>query len=516
MKETQGNELTSLANFVKLHENKILILNSRLTILNEAKERDITFNNFFGKKKIENLIINMDTISPLEKALIFYNHLVFKNVPKEYCDDIKVNKNYMKIVMHNNFTPRIIEHVTYSANFLNIPTNSFTQYILENLNNPNDIWKNEYYQRIKEEDRAFLTTLYSLTDTIIERDILKKCFNKRLSNMINIDHTLNNFESVLARLNQSIVKVVDNKGIMCIGVVNPSVNDFLKQVLLENEHEKENIQKSIVNYLQFKKCYTQSEIIHAIGKMFDDGSIISIEFDTTIHKYYFITSYVCNNEILNNIYQDSIYNYLSEAYGQIILNPNITPSLLKHNKILEILLQEDLQKYYNINQIFNNQLIENMLKRVKIEDLISAINIFDNVFTDEQFDEYFYIFEDALKKAIYNFAFDFSVSDYCENKNINELIDENNNIDNNRNKIYNTIADWVQEEVNSDIKYFVSDINNRILRDIEIPEIDDIDYSDEIDNIVNSYLEPDYSSYNDFKYETDNNFEKEIEYIFER
>jgi len=81
LKETKGSELTSLASFVKMHNNKILILNSRLTILNEAKERDTPFNNFFKNQKIENLTINMDTIIPFEKALIFHNHLVYKNIP---------------------------------------------------------------------------------------------------------------------------------------------------------------------------------------------------------------------------------------------------------------------------------------------------------------------------------------------------------------------------------------------------------------------------------------------------
>ena len=48
--------------------------------------------------------------------------------------------------------------------------------------------------------------------------------------MKNIDYTLNNFEMVLARLNQSIIKIIDNKCKMHVGVINPSVNDFLKQI----------------------------------------------------------------------------------------------------------------------------------------------------------------------------------------------------------------------------------------------------------------------------------------------
>jgi len=520
LKETQGNELTSLANFVKMHENKILILNSRLTILNEAKERDTAFNIFFENKKIDELTINMDTINLLEKALIFYNHLVSKNIPNEYRENIKTNKNYLKIVMHNNFTPRIIEYVTLTSNYLNVPADTFSKYILNNLSNPNDIWKNEYCQRIKEEDRAFLTTLYSLTDTTIDKTILKKCFNKRLSQMSNIDYTINNFESVLARLNQSIVKIVDNKDKMCIGVINPSVNDFLKQILSENELEKQEIQKSALNYMQLRRCYSLSEIPKVIDKMFTDNSILDINFETKDLKYYFMISYICENKLQNKLYQESIYNYFSETFGKKISTYSVISPLLEHNEILDILLHEPLLSFYKIENIFNVDIIKNMLKYFELRDLISVINIFDDYFTHGQFNEYYYVFEEALKSAIGNYISDFSVSEYCECKDINHLIDNNKIFDGidydiNKDQIYNTISGWVDEEIYNNIQNYLDDINNDILKEYKIPDIDQ-DYSDEIDNIIYSYLEPDSGSWRDNSYDPNINYEKDIELIFER
>jgi len=105
--------------------------------------------------------------------------------------------------------------------------------------------------------------------------------------------------------------------------------------------------------------------------------------------------------------------------------------------------------------IFNDLLIEKMLKKLKLEDLISAINIIDNFLTEEQFDEYFYKFENILKKAIDNYAFDFSVTEYCENKNIDRLIKKNSDGKINKNEIYSTISGWIDEEVYSDIQYYL-------------------------------------------------------------
>lgn len=78
MRNTQENELLSLIRFVRLFKNKKIILNSRITIFNEAKDRSYKLKIFFQEKKIKNHTINMDDITALEKAKIFYNHLIYK------------------------------------------------------------------------------------------------------------------------------------------------------------------------------------------------------------------------------------------------------------------------------------------------------------------------------------------------------------------------------------------------------------------------------------------------------
>jgi hypothetical protein len=161
-----------------------------------------------------------------------------------------------------------------------------------------------------------------------------------------------------------------------------------------------------------------------------------------------------------------------------------------------------------------------MLKKLELEDLILAINILDDYFSYDQFDEYSYIFENTLRKAINDFIDDFSVSEYCEGKDINQLIDENKTFDGtdiniNKEKIYHTVKDWIKKEICSKINYYLDDINSISLNKPNIPDIDQ-DYSDEIDNIIYSYLESDHDSWRDNSYDPNINYEKDIEIIFER
>lgn len=82
MKSTQENELISLIKYILMNKNKILILNSRVTIFNEAQKRSQDFKMFIEDEKINLFIINMDKTSNKDKGLIFYNHLYYKKFPR--------------------------------------------------------------------------------------------------------------------------------------------------------------------------------------------------------------------------------------------------------------------------------------------------------------------------------------------------------------------------------------------------------------------------------------------------
>ena len=138
---------------------------------------------------------------------------------------------YVEIVNHKNYNPRIMEFVTRKVNYIDIQPNDYSTYILSKLENPNKICEDEFTNKIREQDRIFMTTLYSLTDLSISIDILNRSYNYRIRNNTNIDTTINIFENVINRLNGSFITFYDNNGKKEVGVLNPSVNDYLKQYI---------------------------------------------------------------------------------------------------------------------------------------------------------------------------------------------------------------------------------------------------------------------------------------------
>ena len=231
MKETQENELLGLVKYIAMNKSKKLIMNSRVTIFQQAKERSIEFRQFAEDKKFKIKILDMGKISIPDKGRIFYNHIYFKGLPTLYYQDIRRDYNYRKIVMHNNYTPRIMEFVTREINYRNVQSEHYSEYVMKCLENPTEIWHDEFSQKLQQEDRVFMTTLYSLTDTSIDAEALKRAFNYRLSHTMTVDTSKNIWEDVLKRLEGAFILILEKSGKKEIGVINPSVNDFLKEYL---------------------------------------------------------------------------------------------------------------------------------------------------------------------------------------------------------------------------------------------------------------------------------------------
>ncbi|RCX23333.1 restriction endonuclease [Fontibacillus phaseoli] len=522
MKQTQENELLSLIKYVKLSNNKKLILNSRITIFNEAKERSIDFNIFFQQKKIRIYTINMDDITPLEKAKIFYNHLKFKNIPSDYYNSIKENKHYLKIVQHKNYTPRIIEHVTYEHNYLKETPTLYFNYIFDTLANPNDIWKNEFEQRLLDIDRAFLSTLYSLTDTNVEHDIFKKCFYKRLSRMKNIDFTIDNWSLVLSRLNQSIINIIDLKGKKHIGVINPSVNDYLKIVFMNNSLELDEVRNSICYFAQFERCYSKEELPHIYHQYIVSEKINEIEFFSVDQKNYFITAQICKNGIINVNYSEIITDYLNNSYCYNYSTVN----WLTHFEIINSLLSDELYSFYSINQFINKQdNIKNLMCNLNLDELIFTINLLNDFFKIKKMNFYWFklICKELMEDTIIDYIENIDTSDYCDNYDIGELIrentkrywfrgDEEDDID--KDSAVSDLEKKISADIEKEIQEKLSSLEENIINILTLPESYSLNTIG-IENAIDSYLkDTDYDDYD--RYSSSEVFITEIEAIFER
>lgn len=408
MKETQGKELISLIRFINSTKNKYLILNSRVTIYQEVQERTPEFVKCFKNNEFKLFILNIDGISDIEKAKIFYNHLYFEKVPKSYIDNIIDQKNYLKIIRHKNYNPRLIEYICSAERYETVPSEKYCEYILYQLKHPKDIWNDEYERKLQKTDRILLSTLYSLTNTQILESTLKYCFEKRLVNEQDIDKTVNNYEASLARLNKGFISIVDKNGSKMISVSNPSVNDYMETRFEKFSAEKDAVLMNCIHIRQMASLRTIIEFNHWAKDIVISHQCDSYIYDNEEQKTAFIAYYLSKYEILDNYYQKNVQLFFSSPEDFCIFNTH--PDQYFNEIVLDMLIPEFMEFYGLYDIIYNNDL-EVYWDRLYLEDLVKMIcALYECCFEDNV--EFISEAEERLREEINTFYENVSVGDY--------------------------------------------------------------------------------------------------------
>lgn len=413
MKENQENELITLIKYVSRHINKKIIMNSRITIYNEAKEHSNLFADFFDDKESLIKCIDMNNLSIENKGKIFFNHLYFKDVPREYYNNILKDKAYQRIVRHINYCPRIIEFVTKKKHYESVLPENYADYLLGCLDMPNEVWKEEYRFRIQQEDRLLLTTMFSLTDTIVKSDILKRAYYERIKNIPNLDITQNYYENSLKRMNGSMIKLVDKEDQVWVGAANPSVNDFLREILLKNSLEYEDIKEHCTEYVQILKLFPEY-----IGDIIIDGRAEKLHYVSEQEKYAVILSHICTNGIYSEGCKSIICEYLRK------LVPFRIDGKVSYIETICTLLSGEMNEYYSTKKALDDVALIKLFSDMDMHEfaeMLKFFKIYNIDFEDDNIDK---IMVAEVNRAILDYCKNVPGEDYYEEYDMQAIMEE--------------------------------------------------------------------------------------------
>ena len=504
MKSTQGNELLALVKYILLNPNKKIILNSRVTIFNQALEETRDFKYFINSERIKLRVLDVNEIGIVDKGRIFYNHIYFENLPKAYFDNLKDKLNYKKIVKHPNYTPRLMEFVTQQWNYEQVVPMKYTSFILRVLNNPKEIWQDEFTQRLKAEDRILMTTLYSLTDTEVSIDVLQRAYNYRLQGTPGVDTTRNLFEESMNRLTKSMIKVIDKYNRKMVGVMNPSINDFLKKYLEENINEKENIRKNMTEYTQIKRNFP-NDMIEIIKK----GEANQYNYQRGGQRSSVIISYICTNELLLEECEEVVENFFQEDIY------DFDESIISRMEALMKLLRSPLDKFYNTFDLCNRYGLTKLFGEMELGEFGIFIKEINRHQTTWILEEYVDEIVEGMNREIKVQCQEVDGSAYYGDYDIDEIIDDNvsekGEID--FSNIINTICTFIIQNLEEDIWDVISKfpkmISSRVKLDVGSSGLDISD----IKQVVENYI---HEKGREEKVNTKNDDEELLELIFHR
>lgn len=472
MEETQTNELVSLIKYISASENKKLILNSRITIYNTAVLNNRKFMECIDRKEYSFLLLDLDQQPLIDRAFILYNHLIVNEIGQEYKKDISNNKNYLKIVKHQNYNPRLIEYVTKKDRVEKIVPSEYSNFIFHNLEHPDEIWKEEYEARILPEDQVFLQTLFSLTDTTVNEKLLQKCYERRIKKELFFVSTKNQFQCSKKRLLDSMITITPgyNKEEL-IRVSNPSINDFLDGYIRSSDAMVNTILDNASSVHQIKRMIREEDsYIKKIDSLFKNNAILDFEYDNYKQKCSFLTYYCIKFQIKKPEYSEYITDFLKNVPQIDIFNRHY----ISVSMIFKDLFQPDFCSFYNLDMIINDiSCFESILSKLWFEDFAEFINCSFPFINPDNHNKYADLIDSIIYEKITEECNYISASDY--DVNVYEIVRDNQFCTDDGEDFFdreNAVMDIKDAALDAHIKWIEDNIN-------KLPEV--FSYKREID-----------------------------------
>ena len=125
--------------------------------------------------------MKVQKLSHWDRAKILYSHIccsrLFENHP-DLKKDLYINRNYLKIIYHENYNPRIIEFITSTDKF----EGNYWDFIQDALDNPSEVWS--HYFAVQND--VFLQ--YIILIVTFHKHIPEKNLQEAFYKLINFDN----------------------------------------------------------------------------------------------------------------------------------------------------------------------------------------------------------------------------------------------------------------------------------------------------------------------------------------
>lgn len=138
------HKLVSFIEKVKHEPDKLFILSTREYILAEAKRHFEVFTT--SNIEFAKCILDLSHYSESIRAEILYNHLATAELPIPYIQALLAKRNYLKIIKHSNFNPRIIQTFLNKKLYQQVIPPEFVSKFIDFFDRPFSVWELAFCQ----------------------------------------------------------------------------------------------------------------------------------------------------------------------------------------------------------------------------------------------------------------------------------------------------------------------------------------------------------------------------------
>ncbi|GIU50198.1 hypothetical protein TUM4438_35450 [Shewanella sairae] len=224
----EDSKIVKFMKAIKSCEDKLFILTSRSTILNQGKQISELFKiDNIQKNEFE---LNINNLKKIEKASILYNHLYFSNLQQEFIDKFYENKGYRSIILHKNFNPRLVSFITDNQRYEYLNQDEYWDKVKSQINNPKDIWEFVFDNQTNEIQKLIINFVVINSKKISEKKLLNTY--EIYCELTNTQANFREFRNSLKILTGSLLnRYIDLKSITTYDLFNPSIADYILPIV---------------------------------------------------------------------------------------------------------------------------------------------------------------------------------------------------------------------------------------------------------------------------------------------
>src|SRR3989339_700510 len=253
--KNEDERIIDFIDAIKESTHSKLVLTTREYVLQQAKMKSEII--FRGNKDLKKCIIDLKKYTRYIKAKILYNHLYFSDLPSAYINELIKNKEYLKIIDHKNYNPRIISEMSKKSMNTGVSANDFVKIFLQNLDNPLLIWKSAFSNRLSQASRNLLMLMFTLPNKVFIEDL--RCsyirYNGAHSKEYNYHINSTDFQNALEECKGDFITFEKDKNKITVGYCNPSIKDFILGFIKENKNESVIFLKASVFFTQIESIW---------------------------------------------------------------------------------------------------------------------------------------------------------------------------------------------------------------------------------------------------------------------
>ena len=237
--------LTSFIKACRSAEDKLFILTTREYILQQGLVRYPLFNT--KGIEVSKCVVDMGKYTRFVRAQILYNHLVANETPQLYINELLKNKNYLKIIDHPHFSPRIIETFVENGTHESCEPGEYFKTVLGYFDHPDSVWL-DAFKRLKDIAQEALLVLYTMPTPVLLDDWKEAYyfFFQEVHKETNYLKDQDWKDSVKMLLNNFI-----KTGKCPDGVFVEFHNPGVKEVLIRYVNDNESVRPLLLNHI----CY---------------------------------------------------------------------------------------------------------------------------------------------------------------------------------------------------------------------------------------------------------------------